>query len=120
MRYCPEHSRRAAVRSCAPHELATNAAKYGALSVRGGRVSIKCGVERGNGDSTFSFLWQETVGPPLSAPNHKGFGSTILVDGAKQFTSQVALNYESEGLRYEVRCPLSAIEAITSDAAGLR
>lgn len=93
------------------HELATNAAKYGALSVRGGRVSITCNVKRANGNGTFSFLWKEIGGPPVSAPNHEGFGSTILLDGSKQFASHVALNYAPDGLRYELRCPLSAIEA---------
>jgi two-component system, chemotaxis family, CheB/CheR fusion protein len=96
------------------HELATNAAKYGALSIPGGRVSIECDVKRTNGDGTFSFVWKEAGGPPVSAPNRKGFGNVILVDGAKQFASHVALNYEPEGLRYELRCALSAIEAVNT------
>jgi PAS domain S-box-containing protein len=98
----------------AVHELATNAAKYGALSIPGGRVSIECDVKRANGDGTFSFVWKEAGGPPVSAPNRKGFGSVILVDGAKQFASHVALNYEPVGLRYEFQCPLSAIEAVNT------
>jgi hypothetical protein len=60
-------------------------------------------VKRTNGDGTFSFLWKETGGPPVLAPNRKGFGSTILLDGAKQFASHAALNYEPDGLRYELR-----------------
>lgn len=93
------------------HELATNAMKYGALSVPNGRISIECDVRRANGDGTFAFLWKETGGPTVSAPKRKGFGSAILLDGAKQFGAHVALNYEPEGLRYELRFPLTAVEA---------
>lgn len=95
----------------AVHELATNAAKYGALSVPNGRVSIECDVRRENGDESFTFLWKETGGPRVSGPGRKGFGSAILLDGARQFGAHVALNYEPEGLRYELRFPLSAVEA---------
>ena len=45
------------------------------------------------------------------APERKGFGSTILLDGAKQFGAKVSLNYEPKGLHYELRFPLSAVEA---------
>jgi PAS domain S-box-containing protein len=95
------------------HELATNAVKYGALSVPDGRISIECNIERANGDGTFSFLWKETGGPIVSVPKRKGFGSVILLDEAKQFGQHVALNYDPQGLSYERRFPLSAIEAAT-------
>jgi PAS domain S-box-containing protein len=94
------------------HELATNAVKYGALSVPDGRVSIECDIERTDGDGTFSFQWKETGGPPiLLPPKRKGFGSVILLDGAKQFGQHVALNYDPDGLRYDLRFPLRTIEA---------
>ena len=60
------------------HELATNAAKYGALSVPGGRVVIGWSVDSPNGSGQFTFHWQERDGPPVSPPQHKGFGSTVL------------------------------------------
>ena len=101
----------------AVHELATNAAKYGALSVPNGRVSIECDVQRANGDESFTFLWKETGGPTVSEPERKGFGSAILLDGARQFGAHVALNYEPEGLRYELRFPLSAVEAANEASA---
>ena len=93
------------------HELATNATKYGSLSVPNGRVSIECEVRRADGGKTFTFLWKEIGGPTVSAPKRKGFGSTILLDGAKQFGAHVALNYEPDGLQYELRFPLTAVEA---------
>jgi two-component sensor histidine kinase len=93
------------------HELATNAVKYGALSVPTGNVSITCtcDVERVKG-GTFSFLWKESGGPIVLPPQRKGFGTAILIDGAKQFGQHVALDYEPDGLKYEIRFPLSAIE----------
>ena len=93
------------------HELATNAMKYGALSVPNGRVSIDCDVRRASEDGAFTFSWKEIGGPTVSAPRRKGFGSTILLDGAKQFGAKASLNYEPKGLRYELRFPLSAVEA---------
>lgn len=92
------------------HELATNSVKYGALSVRSGSVSIACNVERSNGNGTFSFLWKELGGPPVAPPKRKGFGSSILIDSAKQLGKRVALDYEPDGLRYEIQLPLSVIE----------
>ena len=93
------------------HELATNATKYGALSVPNGRVSIECDVRQANGEKTFTFLWKESGGPIVSTPERKGFGTAILLDGAQQFGAHVALNYQPEGLRYELRFPLMVIEA---------
>jgi PAS domain S-box-containing protein len=93
------------------HELTTNAIKYGALSAPTGRVAITFDVERANGASTFSFLWKETGGPKVSQPKRKGFGSVILLEGARQFAEHVALEFEPDGLRYAARFPLDAIEA---------
>jgi two-component sensor histidine kinase len=93
------------------HELATNALKHGALSTSGGRISITGNVEQLNGASTFSFLWTESGGPLVSEPTQKGFGSVILVDAAKQFGHRVAVNYDPQGLSYELVVPLSQIEA---------
>ena len=93
------------------HELATNAVKYGALSVPNGRVSIECDVRQTNGDRVFSFLWRESGGPRVSAPKRTGFGSSILLDAAKDFGQHVALDYNPQGLTYEIRLLLSTIEA---------
>jgi PAS domain S-box-containing protein len=94
------------------HELGTNALKYGALSTREGHVSIDCKVERLNGDGKFSFSWKEIGGPPPVQPTRKGFGSVIIVDSAKQFASNIVLDYSPQGLNYALELPLSAIEAV--------
>src|SRR5947207_7301149 len=67
------------------HELSTNALKYGALSARAGRVSIKGKIDRLNGGGTFTFVWRETGGPAVTKSTRRGFGSVILLDSAKHF-----------------------------------
>jgi PAS domain S-box-containing protein len=98
------------------HELATNALKHGALSARGGRVAIEGKVERLNGDSIFSFAWTESGGPPVSKPMRTGFGSIILLEAAKQFGQDVALDFDPQGLSYKLRLSLSAIKAVDIEA----
>ncbi len=95
------------------HELATNAVKYGALSVANGHVSIEGDIRRTNGDAVFSFLWKERGGPRVSVPKRKGFGSSILLDAAEHFGQHAALDYNAQGLTYEIQLPLSTIEAGT-------
>lgn len=92
------------------HELVTNAIKYGALSVPDGVVSVEGKIDRLNGGGTFSFAWRETGGPAVTAPTRKGFGSVILLDSARQFSQDVALDYARQGLRYELQLQLTAIE----------
>jgi two-component sensor histidine kinase len=73
--------------SMAIHELCTNAIKYGAQSVAGGRVAIVWDI-----DDRFRSRWQERGGPAVSAPERKGFGSlrieraslAVQVDGEVQ------------------------------------
>ncbi|RPI30165.1 MAG: sensor histidine kinase [Hyphomicrobiaceae bacterium] len=62
----------------AVHELATNAAKYGALSNQTGRVHISWSITQPNAHGRFLFRWQERGGPQVNPPPRKGFGSTVL------------------------------------------
>lgn len=94
------------------HELSTNALKYGALSAPGGRVSISGSIDRTNGSGMLLFLWKETGGPKVSAPTRKGFGSLILVDAAQQFGTQATMTFAPDGLVYELRVDLAAIEPV--------
>jgi two-component sensor histidine kinase len=89
------------------HELATNAAKYGALSVSSGRVEV---VWRVAADGrSLELSWAENGGPPIEAPpTRRGFGSGMLERGlARQLGGEVALEFAREGLRCHVRLPLS-------------
>lgn len=93
------------------HELATNAVKYGALSSPNGRISITGKIEPIDGNGRFSFEWKETGGPPVSEPTRRGFGSAIILEAAKQFGQEVAIEYDPVGLRYQLRVALSAIQS---------
>lgn len=99
------------------HELATNAVKYGALSSPRGRVRVEGKVERLDGERLFSFVWKESGGPPVSQPQRKGFGSVILLQAAQQYSNHVALDYQPEGIRYELVLSLAAIESAPKAAA---
>ena len=61
------------------HELATNAAKYGALSNGSGAVGVSWTIGRGQGNNNdLNFKWQESGGPPVAAPTRQGFGTTLI------------------------------------------
>lgn len=87
----------------AVHELATNAFKYGALSVDGGRVDV-CWSERQQGEAHFDFEWVESGGPAVSEPQRKGFGTRILTRAMESSTGGKAeMAYVPEGFQYRVR-----------------
>jgi two-component sensor histidine kinase len=73
------------------HELATNAAKYGALSGRDGWIEL---VLNDVGDR-IHLLWQEHDGPPVRAPDRQGFGTRLL----KRVATEFDLRFEPTGLR---------------------
>jgi two-component sensor histidine kinase len=61
------------------HELATNAGKYGALSIAEGRVEITWDLQRTeNGEESFMMGWRECGGPPVTVPAQTGFGSIVI------------------------------------------
>lgn len=88
------------------HELATNAAKYGALSVSAGVVEISWRVEGPTPDLVFD--WREHGGPPVTTPTRTGFGSRLLTQGlAIEFGGQARLAYEPTGLTCRIVAPLA-------------
>jgi PAS domain S-box-containing protein len=96
------------------HELATNAAKYGALSTPSGRILISWSVDAPNGSSEFTFRWQERDGPPVSPPEQTGFGSTVLEQVMAEYgNTPPEIDFAPSGVVYEVRGPLDAIAAAT-------
>ncbi len=99
------------------HELMTNAVKHGALSVPTGRVAVDCAIDQSGVERWFWFRWKETGGPKVSAPRREGFGYAVLLVSAKLFGERVALNYEPDGVRYELVTRLGAIEATASQGA---
>jgi PAS domain S-box-containing protein len=84
------------------HELSTNAGKYGSLSTDAGRVDIHWQV---NGD-VFEMNWVERNGPPVSPPERRGFGSTVVDVMAKRTVGgEVELDYAPSGLTWRLTCP---------------
>lgn len=95
----------------AVHELATNALKYGALSLSGGRLRVSWNVGRmSNGVPLLRLRWAETGGPQVSgAPHRQGFGSRVLEGTLRQqLGGQVSLAWETSGLVCDVSVPLRA------------
>lgn len=76
------------------HELCTNAAKYGALSVPGGKVSIRC-VET---DGKLSITWKERGGPEVPPRQNQGFGTRLLTSILVHEMGEVDLRFEPDGL----------------------
>lgn len=90
------------------HELGTNGAKYGALSVEGGRVRIEWALR---GD-TLNLVWQERGGPPVSPPARQGFGSRLIERGLEMdLGGRASLHFEREGLRCEIEGALDVVRA---------
>ena len=90
--------------SLALHELATNAAKYGALSDESGKVEI-CWTIAGS-DNRLKFVWKERGGPRVVAPTRRGFGTLLL----KATFTDVRIDYSREGLTCEIDLVLGRAE----------
>ncbi len=93
------------------HELATNAAKYGALSNDTGCVGLSWQVDGTGPEAKFRLAWRERGGPPVSAPTKRGFGSTLIERSLRSyFGGTAATEFLADGLRF-------TLEARLDDAA---
>jgi two-component sensor histidine kinase len=92
------------------HELATNAAKHGALAFKGGTLTVRWSIVEREAAKRFTFRWEERGGAPINPPLRKGFGTTLL-EGAMTTESGVRpmLSFGLAGFVYEIDAPLSAI-----------
>lgn len=95
----------------AVHELVTNAVKYGALSVPGGRIEIRWQpVEEPEGRKFLRIDWVEEGGPTVVEPQQRGFGSKLIEGSiAAELGGRARLTYAPEGLRCEMLIPLEAV-----------
>jgi two-component sensor histidine kinase len=87
------------------HELATNAAKYGSLSVSTGSVSVAWLID---GDKLL-VNWQEVRGPKISTPGTKGFGSTLVETTIVRSGGTIESNWDPEGLSVRLMVPLNSL-----------
>ncbi len=89
------------------HELATNAAKYGALSVPEGDVAVTWTVERRGDGEHLALDWAERNGPPVTAPAKRGFGTTLIERGlAHDLSGEACIEFLPGGVRASVRAVL--------------
>lgn len=81
------------------HELASNASKYGALTVPAGRVTIRWSEIADGKRSGIELLWAETGGPTLGVPKKRGFGSMLIQQNlSRSLESEVELKFEADGV----------------------
>ena len=95
----------------AVHELSTNAAKYGALSVPGGAVQVEWACSaNGDGEPRFQMTWSERGGPPVSPPEQRGFGQVVMEQlTARALQGTADLQFHPEGVRWTLDIPASHI-----------
>jgi two-component sensor histidine kinase len=96
------------------HELATNAAKHGALSRPGGRVSIRWDIQRNGAADALHFTWQERGGPPILRPARKGFGTVLLEHAIAGTDSAAVIDFASAGLSYKTTTPVGMLTPLES------
>ncbi len=92
------------------HELATNAAKYGAFLNADGRLEISWEWQRPSGGRPeLYFQWRERDGPPVTVPSRRGFGRTLIEQGLKHdLDGTVAMDFRPDGLVCELTIPEEA------------
>jgi two-component system CheB/CheR fusion protein len=90
------------------HELGTNSAKYGSLSVTGGSLEVSWAIERRSG-SSLVLDWIERGGPSVGKPPRHGFGLTLIErEVSHGLGGKAKIEFEDHGLRVNLRMPLDS------------
>jgi two-component sensor histidine kinase len=84
------------------HELATNAAKYGALSVPDGHVRVEWSHEP---NGRLALRWTETGGPPVESPTRRGFGTRVMENMVRGRKGELRFDWRAQGLACEIVLP---------------
>jgi PAS domain S-box-containing protein len=93
--------------SLALHELATNAVKYGALSADEGRVTLEWEIVDATPAPQFWLRWEEVGGPPVVAPERRGFGSRLIERAlAAEIGGTAKIDYRRRGVVFTLEAPL--------------
>jgi PAS domain S-box-containing protein len=94
------------------HELATNAAKHGALSEStAGKIGISWLIEPAPKGERMRLRWQESGGPPVAPPSRKGLGSRLIEGGlAQELDGEVRFAYEPAGVVCQIVIPIPRVE----------
>ena len=92
------------------HELATNATKYGALSVPGGTIDVSWDYRTSEEGRKLGFEWRERGGPSVTPPTRRGFGSRLIeATLSADFGGTAKIDYRPDGLlcTFETSLPVS-------------
>lgn len=96
------------------HELATNASKYGALSVETGQVTVWWEPAISDGAPYLDFFWREQGGPPVRPRSRRGFGSRLIEQGlAHELGGDARLEYLPSGIYCKISFPMRTLEEDT-------
>ncbi len=103
------------------YELATNATKYGALSVPSGHIELAWRLKAQDGATpALVFSWRERGGPPVTEPTRRGFGSELLQRQLRyELNGQATMEFLEEGLQVTVEIPASGA-VVVQDLPGDR
>ena len=89
------------------HELTTNAAKYGALSVPSGQIAVTWRIIPGEGATRVELTWRERGGPPVTPPTRRGFGTRLITGGImRELDGEARLDFRPSGLVCSLILPL--------------
>jgi two-component sensor histidine kinase len=100
------------------YELATNAAKHGALSVPSGKVQLRWYIDNLGSDPLFHLIWKESGGPTVDAPQRRGFGELLVRRIApRDVAGKSEVRYEAQGFEYELEAPLRELIDTPAKAA---
>jgi two-component sensor histidine kinase len=103
----PLSPRVAVILSMIVHEMATNAAKYGALSNDAGSIALDWEVISEGGQPKLRLIWREAGGPQVTAPVQRGFGSRLIERSARdQLGGEATVDFLPRGVVYTVICAL--------------
>ena len=107
--------------SLAIHELATNAAKYGSLSVPNGKLVVRWRTVKIEDLPHLLVEWAESGGPPVVAPTRQGFGSRLIQRGlAQDLDGDIKMNFSPTGLICVITFPLHKVASEPSEVPATR
>jgi two-component sensor histidine kinase len=90
------------------HELATNAAKYGALSIPGGKVSVGWDLKPNGAGTNLTLDWRELDGPPVASENPSSYGTNLIRNLIPhELGGSVGLGFAKEGVNCQIKIPIN-------------
>jgi two-component sensor histidine kinase len=95
------------------HELVINAARFGALSVPSGRVSIDWALHNSSENNAIEINWREQFGPEVKPRRNRGFGSVVIERNlARALDAEIKLDFDPDGVRCHIVIPESQVVAV--------